>query len=106
MNETVNQNESWSTVFESYLGQKEDGSLFDHSQVVEVELHNALLHENVKIILSPDCSSEELGNSILKQLRNAYPLLLYVVSQNVLNCTVGKIYYLFIFSFYLKLRCI
>lgn len=59
----------------------------DHCPTIEVELCNSVLRENVVIVVTPDCPMEHLGDMLVKQLDNVLPILIYVISGEILTDT-------------------
>ncbi|GJQ66842.1 hypothetical protein Trydic_g18598 [Trypoxylus dichotomus] len=77
--------EPWTIVPVQDLIRRENEFPLDHCPTIEVDLCNSVLRENVVIIVTPDCPTEHLGDTLIKQLDNVLPILIYVISGEILT---------------------
>ncbi|XP_030756572.1 dual serine/threonine and tyrosine protein kinase-like isoform X2 [Sitophilus oryzae] len=75
----------WDCIPEEDLRRGDNESLLDHCPSLEVILKHNVLKENVKILIPPDCSPNELGEVLEKVMENILPVIVYAVSENQLS---------------------
>ncbi|KAJ8986249.1 hypothetical protein NQ317_009955 [Molorchus minor] len=75
----------WVTIPVEDLLRGDEESLLDHCPSLEVELCNSILRENVEIVVPADCEVDELSEILNKNMNNVLPLVIYSVSEEILN---------------------
>ncbi|KAJ8942468.1 hypothetical protein NQ318_017761 [Aromia moschata] len=75
----------WITIPEEDLQRGNDEPLLDHCPSLEVEMCHSILRENVEIIVPADCQVEELTETLNRNVNNVLPLVIYAVSEDILN---------------------
>ncbi|CAG9759907.1 unnamed protein product [Ceutorhynchus assimilis] len=75
----------WVTIPEEDLRRTENENLLDHCPSVEVLLKHKLLKDNIKIIVPPDCSLDQLIEVLRKHVENVLPVIIYAVSEETLT---------------------
>ncbi|KAF7287483.1 hypothetical protein GWI33_001447 [Rhynchophorus ferrugineus] len=75
----------WDSIPEEDLRRKDDENLLDHCPSLEVVLKHNFLKENVKIMVFPDCLSDQLQDLLNKTLENILPVVIYAVSETTLS---------------------
>lgn len=84
--------EPWITLPEEDIQRGQTESPSDHCLTVEAEINNGFLQNNVHILLPPDCSTEELGDILTKNLDNILPCILYCICSDVLSDNVSQLF--------------
>ncbi|XP_019866384.1 dual serine/threonine and tyrosine protein kinase-like isoform X2 [Aethina tumida] len=76
---------NWVTLPEEDLQRNDEECLLDHCPSLEVELNHAVLKENVKIMVPPDCQPEQLPEVLGKHMENTLPVIIYTISNDLLS---------------------
>lgn len=91
---------NWVTLPEEDLQRNDEECLLDHCPSLEVELNHAMLKENVKIMVPPDCQPEQLPEVLGKHMENTLPVIIYTISNDLLSEIVSNFYFVLVKSFY------
>lgn len=83
--------EPWITLPDQDIRRGLSESPLDHCPTVEVEINNSFLQSNVNILITPDCSSDELSDLLTKNLESNLPCILYCICDDVLSDTVSGV---------------
>ncbi|CAH1979314.1 unnamed protein product [Acanthoscelides obtectus] len=76
---------SWIVVPEADIQRRDDENLLDHCPWLEIELPQAMLKENVNIIVPPDIEMAQLSENISKHFDNVLPIIVYAISEEILT---------------------
>lgn len=82
--------EPWITIPEEDLQRDENECPLDHCPSLEVSLNHPVLKDNLQILIPPDCSSEQLPG-ILKNVENILPVIIYAITEELLNDKVREL---------------
>lgn len=80
---------AWTTIPEQDMRRNENESVLNHCPSLEIELFTPLLKDNISIDVPPDCQASQLCELLSKQHSNILPIIVYCISEHVLNDVVS-----------------
>lgn len=98
--------EQWTTIPEEDLQRDENECPLDHCPSLEVYLNHPILKDNLQILIPPDCLSEQIPG-ILKNVENILPVIMYAITDELLNdkvCHAKKTFVLLDSEFFAEHR--
>ncbi|VEN57692.1 unnamed protein product [Callosobruchus maculatus] len=77
----------WVMVPEADIQRRDDENLLDHCPWLDIELPQAILKENVNIVVPPDVEIVQLSEMMSKCLDNILPIVVYAISEEIVTDT-------------------
>lgn len=95
--------EAWVTIPEKDLRREESECPIDHCPSLEIHLNNALLRDNIQILVPPDCLPEQIPR-VLKSMGNVLPVIIYSITEELLSDIVSR--FVFLLFLYVLMFCL